>query len=63
MKFHMALFSATVYLALFPGKVNPGHTGLQCPISPNLFKITIVTIDDGQEVIYMRFHLAPLSLT
>ena len=30
----------------------PGHTGFQWPISPNLFKITRVTIGGGQEVIY-----------
>ena len=43
--------------------VNPGHTGFQWPISPNLFKITtkIVLIMDRKS--YMRFHLVLLSLT
>ena len=40
----------TVFFDLeWPWKVNPGHTGFQRPISPNLIKITTVTIDDGRK--------------
>ena len=32
-------------------------------ISKSIQDNHIVTIDDGEEVIYMKFHLAPLSMT
>ena len=40
-----------------------GHTSFQWPISPNLFKITTELLVVMDRKSYMRFHLAPLSLT
>ena len=41
MKFHLALFSLTLTLKGH-SRSHRFHTGFQWPISPNLFKITIV---------------------
>ena len=43
-------------------KVNPGHTGFQWTISPNLFKITTELLLAMDRKSSMKFHLAPLSL-
>ena len=56
-------FGAIVFDLECPGKVNPGHTGFQWPISPNLFKITTELLLMMDRKSYMNFHLAQLSLT
>ena len=38
-------------------------TGFQWPLSPNLFKITTKLLLMMNRKSYMKFHLAPLSLT
>ena len=38
------------------GRVNPGHTGSQWPISPNIFKITTELLLVMHRKSYMRFH-------
>ena len=49
MTFHLAWFSLT--LSDIERSIQVTR-GFPCPISPNLFKITTVTIDDRKEVIY-----------
>ena len=56
-------FGAIVFDLEWPWKVNPGHTGFQWPISPSPFKITTELLLMMDRKSYMRFHLAPLSLT
>ena len=59
MKFHLAWFSLTLSDLQRSIQITQGFNGL----SPNLFKITTELLLMMDRKSYMRFYLAPLSLT